>query len=534
MITPRLFLALSMLLLTVRSPAFAADVTTGRFDCSIVSGEPQVTPDASFVTPGQDGGMRVYWIEGQGRRDLGQQFQVDHAFEARQLAVKINSGTDGFDAKAPFKLTFAQADASRAQPGKILAEFEGVVTGGDQPSSGKWLVFSFPAVEFAPGHYVFLLQYAEPGPAGRSMVLQVSTSAGAYPGGKGIMSDSADPAKLNFGLPIHFILSSSARVMGDSASLERRTLRVDQRGGADYTSLAAAAADCRPGDTISLVPGSGPYREPLEITASGRVDAPIVVEGNGELVTGFEPLTAFRRDGEAYVCDIPVEYPYVLTYRGERLRQDAVTGQFTDYAVLSADRQSISLLPGVSPEGWEVSSRVYVVKIWNVSHHVYRNLRASGAQNDAFNLHGTGKNLVFENIEGFHCLDEGFSAHDDIRCEIRKGSFHGNDNGIVNIARSFMEASDIEIFDNLGWGLYLLECEAVLDHVTVRDNGLAQILLADSSVTWTNITAAKPAWDTRQWITYKESAGKDIITKPLVADSKTKLVGGLPSLLGAM
>ena len=414
----------------------------------------------------------------------------------------------------------------------MVAEFTGTLTGSsDKPSSGKWLVFDFPAVAFEPGRYVFLLQYTEPGSKGRSLVLNVSTSANDYAGGKGVMSDANNPSKLNFGLPVCFILSSSLPNSGAGASLEPRTLKVDQRGGADYTSLKAAAPACGPGDTISIVPGSGPYREVLEITKSGQTDAPIIIEGNGELVTGFEPLTGFQKHGDSYVCEIPVAFPFVLTYQGERLRQDAATGQFDRFAKISEDKQSIQLLPGVSPEGWEVSTRTDVVKVWNVSYHTYRNLKASGAQNDAYNLHGVGDNLIFENIEGFHSLDEGFSAHDDIRCEIRKGSFYENDNGIVNIADSFMAASDISIYDNLGYGLFLLECGADLNRINVQGNGVAQIILADADVNWTQITATTPSWSARPWVTYKESAGKDFQGNPLVVDSRTKMDGSLPTLL---
>ncbi len=506
----------------------------GSFKCELVDGEVRLAQDVSFVPTGKAAGMRVFWIEGQGRRDLGQQFTVEKAFSATQLALKINSGTDGFDAYAPFKLVFAKSESGKAQPGDVIAEFDGTMTDGLKPASGKWLVLSFPAVEFAPGDYVFILQYTEPGTAGRSLVFEVNSDPGAYSGGRGIMSDSSNPDKMNYGVPLYFILSSSSKASGDSAAIGPRILEVNQRGGAAYASLKEAAAACRSGDIIRIAKGSGPYREALEITTSGKAGAPIIVEGNGELVTGFEPLTGFRKEGDTYVCKIPVEYPYVLTYQGKRLRQDAQTEQFTQYAMLSEDKQSITLLPGVSPEGWEVSTRTYVVKVWNVSHHIYRNLRASGAQNDAFNLHGAGDSLVFEDIEGFHSLDEGFSAHDDIHCEISGGSFYGNDNGLVNIGHSAMTASNLEIYDNLGWGLFLLECSAVLDQVSVRGNGLAQIILTDADVTWTNVTAEQPKWSSRPWVTYKESAGKAPSSIPLVVDSKTKMSGSLPALITAL
>ncbi|MBC2603830.1 right-handed parallel beta-helix repeat-containing protein [Puniceicoccus vermicola] len=347
-----------------------------------------------------------------------------------------------------------------------------------------------------------------------------------------MLSPGNDDERLNFGVPLVFILSSSEEESEASSSAAGRVLEVDRRGGAEFASLREAAKASGPGDVIRIAPGSGPYREVLEITNSGRAGAPIVVEGNGELVTGFEPLEGFRKSGDAYVCDLPVEFPFVLTHKGERVAQDAETKQFGELAKLSEDQRQLQLLPGVSPESWEISTRTYVVKVWNVSHHIYRDLRASGAQNDAFNLHGVGEHLVFENVEGFHSLDEGFSAHDDISCEVHGGEFYGNDNGLVNIADSKMVASNLEIRGNLGWGLYLLDCEAVLDDVLVEENGLAQIMVANSVVEWNHVTAVMPSWNDRRWVTYNESSGKEPAKAPLVTDRRSQVSGTLPKLVG--
>ncbi len=139
-----------------------------------------------------------------------------------------------------------------------------------------------------------------------------------------------------------------------------RVLLVDRCGGGQYTSLRAAGKAAQPGDTIKVAPGSGPYREMLMITASGLPGQPITVDGSGETVTGFEPLTGFEKVGDSYVCDLkpwlakipaaqgfvkkdgawvsnnpkvtlPV-LPVVLTYQGERVVQDAQTAQLAKYA----------------------------------------------------------------------------------------------------------------------------------------------------------------------------------------------------------
>ncbi len=284
-------------------------------------------------------------------------------------------------------------------------------------------------------------------------------------------------------------------------------LEVDQRGGSDYTSIAAAVDNLRPGDTLRLAPGSGPYREPLYISISGTAEKPIVIEGNNEVVTGFEPLTGFREINRIQVCDLPISFPYVLTYKGERLRQNADTGQLTKYARLSSDKNQIVLLPGIDSNGWEISTRYFAVRIQNVSHHIYRNLKASGATNDGFNLHGTGEDLVFENIVGFQNLDEGFSAHDQIHSEIDSGEFYENDNGIGNVEYSHTTIENSIMHDNLGWGLWLNGSTGVVTRVTTENNGVSQVYLGPNAYARiTDFVVVTPEWTSRQWISYKESS----------------------------
>lgn len=290
------------------------------------------------------------------------------------------------------------------------------------------------------------------------------------------------------------------------ASAGGKVLKVDQHGPAGFTSLRAAAAVVKPGDTIEIAKGSGPYREALYIKESGTPEQPIIVEGNGEVITGFEPLTGFREEKGVWVCDLPVKFPCVLTYRGERLVLSAQTGQPIRYAKLNEERTRLELLPGVGTTDWEISKRDFVVRIYNAANQTYRNIRASGSMNDAFNLHGAGAGLIFENIEGFHNLDEGFSAHDEIHCEIKGGRFWGNDNGICNVGSSDMQAGEIDVFANLGWGIFLTKCSAVINRLRAWDNGLTQIHIGSGTrVTFVYATAYEPAWSTRPWESYMES-----------------------------
>lgn len=317
-----------------------------------------------------------------------------------------------------------------------------------------------------------------------------------------------------------------------TVSVTGKVLTVDQRGSAEFTSLGAVGVAAQPGDTIQIVKGSGPYREILHVKQSGTPQAPIIVEGNGELITGFEPLTGFRQEKGLWVCDLPVKFPCVLTYQGERLVVAQDTGQPIRHARLNADRTRLELLPGVKTADWEYSRRDSVVRILNTSNQIYRDIRASGSTNDAFNLHGAGDGLVFENIEGFNNLDEGFSAHDEIHCQINGGRFWGNDNGITNIGHSDMQAENVDIYGNLGFGLCLTKCSASINGLRAWGNGITQIYIGSGSrVTFERTTAYEPVWDTRPWESYNESKASkfsapvrinpsDITGAPVVAPSR--------------
>jgi hypothetical protein len=202
--------------------------------------------------------------------------------------------------------------------------------------------------------------------------------------------------------------------------------------------------------------------------------------------------------------------PVVLTYQGERVVQDAQTAQLTKYATYSPGEGTLTLLPGVSPEGWEISLRQPVIQITNASYQTYLNIKASGSLNDGFNLHGSGHDLLFENIEGFNNLDEGFSSHDQIVCEIRGAKFWGNDNGIANGGGSTTTASDLQSFSNLGWGIAFAQGgPTVLHNVQAWNNGVAQLIFTPGTeVSGDNVKVYNPPWTTKPWLNYQESSGR--------------------------
>lgn len=453
-----------------------------------------------------------------GRRDLGQSFQASSNTVMDAFSLKVAGNIQSGASLAPFTVkVFESMDASSI--GSVISEQSGnYLSSAINPINPGWVTFDVEDIDLQAGnYYAVVLSFDRSGEDRQNQVFAAG-SASSYSGG-GVWTSADGAVYSPGGLDLAFVVQSGG--VGDE---EPRVLDVDQRGGASYISISAAVKDLHPGDTLRLVPGSGPYREPLYISTSGTAEAPIIVEGNNELITGFDLLSGFHEENGVQVCTLPVAFPCVLTYQGERLRQDAASEQFTKYAHLSADKTQLELLPGTETNGWEISARYFVVRIQDGSNHVYRNLKASGAQNDGFNLHGIGTNLVFENIEGFQNLDEGFSAHDNIQCEIRRGAFYDNDNGIGNAASCVMQAADITVYDNLGYGLWFSKCTGQLARIRSWNNGIRQIFFGiESHAQLTNCVAVVPAWSERLWVSYKESHAAEVI--PLVIDSSAVVEG---------
>jgi hypothetical protein len=326
----------------------------------------------------------------------------------------------------------------------------------------------------------------------------------------------------------------AATLLVASAPCTAAVLEVDQRGqtpGA-YTTLAQAAAALQPGDTLRIVPGSGPYREVLDVRTTGTREAPITIEGSGELVTGFDPFTFTWNPGTdrfEYALTAPIgtagpngatPFRHLVTYRGERLLVDALTGRFTsEYATLSEDGRTLVLGNAEPDQGWEIGARSAVVRIAETPlldrpfawHHVYRNLRASGSTNDGFNLHGAGTDLRFQNIEAFHNFDEGFSAHDSIHASIDGAAFWGNDNGLYNQSSTgvALQANNLRAYANLGVGIAMRQGANVLQNAQAWDNGIQNIILGGTISSFSN-TTYESRWTRPPYVVYQEAQGTAI------------------------
>lgn len=470
-------------------------------------------------------GWQWRWANDTGRRDVGQTFTATSDFTLDKIALSVHTGAVAAVSHAPFTLTLSQyPDAQASAAAEKLGAWHGELpdnSNGNAYRQDAWLIFDVPDCKLQKGNvYGFVLQFDAAKPTGQGVVFSVP-QVEAYPEGRSLYS--TDGQNWRSSLDFNFvIIAARAPLRPVAPPRAPRTLNVDQGGTAEFKSLAAAAKVARPGDTIWIKPNSGPYREILRITTSGTEQAPITVEGNGNVITGFEPLTDWTTQNGTTTCHLPF-FPCVLTYKGERLLQDFTSKQYTKYATINDAKDTLTLLPNTSSEGWEISKRAFAVQILNVSYQTYKNLRTTGSTNDGFNLHGTGQGLIFENIEAFNNLDEGYSAHDNITSEIRGAKFWSNDNGVSNIGHSDTKMSQVDMWANLGFGFWLNECTADLKDVRCWGNGGDQIFFRKATIKLDNVQTFTPTTPARPWVSYQETIGAK--TSRAYADLDSQLTG---------
>ena len=255
---------------------------------------------------------------------------------------------------------------------------------------------------------------------------------------------------------------------------------LDNAGGPVKT-IARAIHLAEPGDTIHLAPAV--YRESaLFSNRSGAEGMPIVLDGHGATLEGSDLL-------------VPEDWTEVSPglYRNDHLikMQDFILTRWFflfDGKMNHMGRTSKGIkAPLKKPEElkndewtWAESERAFYIRIDPAKkladghiaapirsvgvgfggvceHIVVRNLTGTHVYNDAFNIHGVTRDVVFENIRAIECGDDGFSAHDD--CVVRIDGFTsiGNSTGICNIGNSVSDNNRVLIKDCLAYDLFFLD-----------------------------------------------------------------------------
>jgi hypothetical protein len=498
--SPRTLLAALVLVLPATGYA--------QVQTSITTTRPTFVATVAHEEPDSNGWQWRWAAEGD-RRDIGQTFLAPENFTLHQIAVQVHAGAAAAVSKAPFHLRLNRyADTHATKPTAPLGSWSGTLPANENGlayGQGSWITFTVPDTKLEKDQaYGFTLQFDAPGPSGQGIVFSVPQHD-TFLDGIGLFSTDGISWQQNSDL--NFLLIAAGAPIQPHIG---RVLTVNQTGAGEFKTLDAAARVAQAGDTIQVAPNTGPYREILFIPASGSPESPIIFDGGGNVITGFEPLTGWTEDNGTQSVHLPT-FPCVLTYKGERLRQDPA-GQFNRYATINAAKDTLTLLPGTETEGWEISRRPFAVRVFNASYQTYRNVRASGSSNDGFNIHGTGTGLIFENVEGFQNLDEGFSSHDQTRCTIKNGKFWDNDNGVGNVTQLETIAENVDTWNNLGYGFWLNDGAGTMTNIRSWGNGVCQVNFYNVRGRVDNVIAYKPAFTTKPWTSYQESTNSPLQT----------------------
>ena len=289
-----------------------------------------------------------------------------------------------------------------------------------------------------------------------------------------------------------YLLFLSAWLVLSSGAFAR-TWYVNHQSGCDendgtareeaFQTIARAVKAAGTSDTISLANTGVPYREPLILSRLGGTPAsPLVIEGNGAVISGLRPISSERwvRRGDVYEISGPHPYGFpMLIVDGQRtLPVDARALEPRQWAwTRDADKSGSGTLRFRPEEGKELSAyrlegtfEASGLRVQSSSYIVVKNLISEFHSNDGFNVHGECRSCVFENIEGRFNGDDGFSIHESIEAVVRNGHFHHNGSGIedVNLSRSFY--SGIRVHDNRNLGILFIGAFHSAVDAVVYDN----------------------------------------------------------------
>ncbi|WP_145258285.1 hypothetical protein [Planctomycetes bacterium Pan216] len=250
-----------------------------------------------------------------------------------------------------------------------------------------------------------------------------------------------------------------------------------------FLSLQKAIASAADGDVIHLHPAGAVYRQ----AGSFRGKFGITIEGNGVTLDGAItlPNDGWEELGDGlYRRKLPRtrydRHLLIIDGHAERMGRTASNsktkafpepsqlqpGQFRFQTI---DEKSGWLYVRGTPDKLEWATRVNGIATSGTCRRlVVRNLNTRHFLNDGFNIHGDARELHFENIEGYDCFDEGFSAHDTCECTINGGRFFGSEHGIADVNQAETIYRNCVFTDNvnvdallIGKAHSLIDCQIV-------------------------------------------------------------------------
>jgi hypothetical protein len=254
-------------------------------------------------------------------------------------------------------------------------------------------------------------------------------------------------------------------------------------GGGPVRSLARGVSLLRPGDTLHLAVTAVPYRETLRLGDGfgGVPGRPIVIDGHGATIVGCDPLrlggweeagvtglyksTKFLSELEEFTDEAKLGRVFFVfdgvvqhmgrTMKGAKARFKAPSAlRPGEWTYVESEKSFYIKVSGTLADAWvEAPYRRNGVAVRApkvaLTHVAIKNLTVCRVLNDGFNLHGTTRDLLLQNIASYECGDDGISPHET--CEVTIDGYWGvgNSTGMGNGYLSVTRARNVRLEGNL-------------------------------------------------------------------------------------
>lgn len=246
-------------------------------------------------------------------------------------------------------------------------------------------------------------------------------------------------------------------------------------------TISRAMKLAEPGDTIHLKPGI--YYESADFTNKhGAPGEPITLDGHGSVLDGSEPVTSaewervspdlYRRQQLYPKTDDAIVGRWFLLWDGVMQRMgrcskgpseplktvgELMPGEWTYLKEEDAFYLKLAVGQDLDKANIRYPARSSaVVHSHEGSWITVKNVTGTHVYNDGYNVHGAQRNLIFENIKAIECGDDGFSAHEDVDCQINGFVSIRNATGLCDTGTSETHYKNLFIKGCDGFDLYFI------------------------------------------------------------------------------